>query len=98
MKTEEELLTESWVDSPADYEFAFAAVAKDLDSVSEEKAAEAVRYDSSQKCTAVRYAGDTGYTRLESGEELYFVYFRKMHRRAGRNRDSGFHGTAGEGT
>ena len=57
------------------YEFAFVAASKDLDSVSESNTVTAIKY--ADKKTLVKYAGESSFRELDADSELYFVYFRK---------------------
>ena len=67
----------SHVTAPSGYAFAFAAAAKDLASVSDRNAVTALRYDSASRCVCVRYEGDTSFTPLEDGQEIWFVYYQE---------------------
>lgn len=76
-----ELDEDSNVSAPEKYEFAFAALHNpddSLQSISEEDAIEAVKYDAASKQTAVKYAGSSNYVPIESGKEVYFVYYQKQ--------------------
>lgn len=57
------------------YEFAFVAVASDLDSVSESNAVTAIKYEN--KKVKVKYAGESAFRVLSEGRELYFVFYQK---------------------
>ena len=74
---ETELTAVSHVTAPAVYEFAFAAVSDSLEGISESNAVTTVKYDSIRKRVCVKYAGETSYTALADGKEVYFVYFNK---------------------
>lgn len=63
------------VTAPADYEFAFAAVATGLGSVSEEGAVTAIKYDTATKGVVVKHAGEEEFTALPDGSGIYFVYY-----------------------
>ena len=61
--------------TPEDYEFAFAAVADGISSVSEGNAVVAVKYE--DKKVKVKYDGASSFTDLGEDSELYFVYCQK---------------------
>ncbi|HAM16624.1 MAG TPA: hypothetical protein DCP91_12370, partial [Eggerthellaceae bacterium] len=74
--TETALNGASHVTTPSgDYEFAFVAVASDLDSIFEDNAVTAIKYEN--KKIQVQYAGESTFSVLDEGEELYFVYYQK---------------------
>ena len=74
--TEETALTEtSHVIAPDNYEFAFAAVSDALNSVSEENAVTAIKYE--DKKVKVKYTGESSFSVLDENCELYFVYYEK---------------------
>ena len=60
---------------PGNYEFAFVAVASDLDAVSENNAVTAIKYEN--KKVLVKYKGESSFRVLGEGRELYFVYYQK---------------------
>ena len=62
-------------ETPENYEFAFVAVASDLDSVSESNAVTAIKYEN--KKVLVRYKDEASFSVLDEGKELYFVYYQK---------------------
>ncbi len=62
-------------ETPENYEFAFVAVAGDLDSVSESNAVTAIKYEN--KKVLVKYKGESSFRVLGEGRELYFVYYEK---------------------
>ena len=65
----------SHVTAPADYEFAFAALASSLDSVSESNAVTAIKYE--DKAVKVKYSGESDFRVLSDSRALYFVYYQK---------------------
>lgn len=67
-----------YVSAPDAYAFAFVSVAKGVDSVSEDQAVTAIRYDSTRQSVVVKYEGDDEYTALADDEELFFVYYRQQ--------------------
>ena len=62
-------------ETPDNYEFAFVAVASDLNSVSDANEVTAVKYEN--KKVKVKYKGETVFRVLGEGSEFYFVYYRK---------------------
>jgi len=61
--------------TPDNYEFAFAAIASDMDSLSERNAVTAIKYEN--KKIKVRYAGESAFRVLGEDRELFFVYYQK---------------------
>ena len=72
---EKALTATSHVTAPDGYAFAFAAVSASLDSVSPDREAVAVKYDSSIQKICVKYKGSDSFTPLAEGENIYFVYY-----------------------
>ena len=70
-----ELNATSNVIAPSGYEFAFAATAADMASVSQSKAVTAIKYE--DKAVKVQYEGESAFRALGEGYELYFVYYQK---------------------
>ena len=73
--TETALNGTSHVTAPENYEFAFVAVASDLDAVSENNSVTAIKYEN--KKVLVKYKGESSFRVLGEGRELYFVYYQK---------------------
>ena len=61
------------VTAPANYTFAFAAVADSLSSISEKNAITAIKYENKQ--VKVKYAGESEFKVLTGNKEVYFVYY-----------------------
>ena len=70
-----DLTATSNVTPPDNYEFAFAAVATDPNSVSESNAVTAIKYEN--KKVLVKYKDESSFKVLDEGKELYFVYYQK---------------------
>ncbi len=75
--TTTELTATSNVTPPVNgnYEFAFVAVASDMNSISESNAVTAIKYE--DKKVKVRYNGESQFKVLGEGKDLYFVYYQK---------------------
>ena len=74
--TETELTATSHVTSvPGNYEFAFVAVASDLNNISESNAVTAIKYEN--KKVLVKYKYESSFRVLGEGKELFFVYCQK---------------------
>jgi len=83
------------VTAPANYTFAFAAVADSLSSISEKNAITAIKYENKQ--VKVKYAGESEFKVLTGNKEVYFVYYQDKSLRIG-YKSMGSNGTLTDAT